>query len=116
MAFSFSLLFISFFTFVIHMTESLAYSMRLAGVRSKQIAIAMAFVTSTLLISRLSNMFQAPLLGFMVDSAIIQNSNAALLGLEQQFRIIILFAFFGSFMGAFLTPTAVYLFQKAIEK
>tara|TARA_Y200000002_G_scaffold373656_1_gene373128 strand:- start:115 stop:891 length:777 start_codon:yes stop_codon:yes gene_type:complete len=97
------------------MTESLAYSMRLAGVRTKQIAVAMAFVTSTLLVSRLSNMFQAPLLGFMVDSAIIENSQSALLALESQFRIIILFAFFGAFMGAFFTPTAVFLFQKAIQ-
>lgn len=110
-----SLIFICFFTFVIHMTEALAYSMRLAGVRTKQIAVAMAFVTSTLLVSRLSNMFQAPLLGLMVDTAIIESSKASLDVLEGQFRIIILFAFFGALMGAFLTPTAVFLFQKAIR-
>ena len=97
------------------MTEALAYSMRLAGLRSKQIAIAMAFVTSTLLVSRLSNMFQAPLLGLMVDNAIIANSETALGFLEIQFRVIILFAFFGALIGAFLTPTAVHLFRKAID-
>ncbi len=109
-----SLIIICFFTCLIHTTESLAYSMRLAGVRTKQIAIAMAFVTSTLLVSRLSNMFQAPLLGAMVDTAILANSAESLVLLESKFRIIIIFAFFGAFLGAFLTPTVVFLFQKAI--
>ena len=98
------------------MTESLAYSMRLAGIRTKQIAIAMSFVTSTLLISRLSNMFQAPLLGALVDSTIMKGTQLALSQLEDQFRIVILAGFFGAFMGAFLTPTAVTLFQLAIRR
>ena len=71
MVFTTSVILVCIFTFIIHTTESLAYSMRLAGVRTKQVAIAMAFVTSTLLVSRLSNMFQAPLLGAMVDSSIL---------------------------------------------
>ncbi|MBG90875.1 MAG: hypothetical protein CL521_03550 [Actinobacteria bacterium] len=104
------------FTFVIHMTEALAYCMRLAGVRVKQIAIAMAFVTSTLLISRLSNMIQAPFLGAMVDGAILEGGGVALAQLETQFRMVILAAFFGALMGAFLTPSVVVLFQKAIQR
>ena len=105
---------VCFFTFAIHTTESIAYSMRLAGVRTKQIAIAMAFVTSTLLISRLSNMFQAPFLGVMVDTAILNPTDTSLHLLEMQFRLVILSAFFGALFGAFLTPTAVVLFRKAI--
>ena len=111
---SISLIIICFFTCVIHTTESLAYGMRLAGVRTRQIAIAMAFVTSTLLISRLSNMFQAPLLGAMVDTTILISTPESLVILENQFRLVILFAFIGAFIGALLTPTAVFLFQKAI--
>ena len=88
-----SLIIICFFTCLIHTTESLAYSMRLAGVRTKQIAIAMAFVTSTLLVSRLSNMFQAPLLGAMVDTAILANTAESLVLLESKFRIIYLSIF-----------------------
>lgn len=102
------------FTFVIHMTESLAYSMRLAGVRTRQIAISMSFVTSTLLISRLSNMFQAPILGAMVDTTILKGSHEALMALQHEFRMVILAAFFGVFFGAFLTPTAVKVFQNGI--
>ncbi|MGE4170653.1 MAG: lipid II flippase Amj family protein [Candidatus Margulisiibacteriota bacterium] len=110
------LIIICFFTFTIHMTETLAYCMRLAGLRTRQIAISMSFVTSTLLISRLSNMFQAPLLGTMVDGAILSHADQALVHLEWSFRLVILFGFLGSLMGAFLTPTAVYLFERAIRR
>lgn len=106
---------ICFFTFLIHLTETLAYCMRLSGLRTKQIAIAMSFVTSTLLISRLSNMFQAPLLGAMVDVAILKQGSDSLLCLEYGFRLIIFSGFLGSLLGAFLTPTAVFLFEKAIR-
>ena len=108
--------FVCIFTFIIHMTESLAYSMRLAGVRTQQIAISMSFVSSTLLISRLSNMFQAPVLGAMVDISVLEGSEQALNQLESDFRLIILAAFFGVFIGSILTPTAVQVFQKAILK
>jgi hypothetical protein len=111
-----ALILICFFTFIIHLTESIAYSMRLAGLRTKQIAISMSFVTSTLLISRLSNMFQSPFLGGMVDSTVSLKSPAALSILEGNFRIIIFTAFLGSLVGAFLTPTMVFLFQKAIKR
>jgi len=111
---SLSLIIICFFTGLIHTTESLAYGMRLAGIRTKQIAIAMAFVTSTLLVSRLSNMFQAPLLGAMVDTTILVNTQESILLLENNFRVIIFCGFLGAFLGALLTPTAVALFQKAI--
>lgn len=112
--FSVSLFIICFFTFLIHLTESLAYSMRLAGVRTRQIAVSMAFVTSTLLVSRLSNMLQAPLLGAMVDSAILEGTNTAIYELQFQFRVIIFSAFLGAFFGMFLTPTFVQLFRTAI--
>ncbi len=107
---------VCFFTFIIHMTEALAYSMRLAGVRTRQIAIAMAFVTSTLLISRLSNMVQAPLLGAMVDFSILDGSQDAIVQLESHFRLIIFAAFCGAIMGGVLTPTMVRLFQFAIRR
>jgi hypothetical protein len=107
---------ICFFTFMIHLTESIAYSLRLAGLRTMQIAISMSFVTSTLLISRLSNMFQAPLMGTMVDAAIIQGTPDSLILLETGFRMIIFSAFLGAAMGAFCTPTALQLFPRAINR
>ena len=109
-------LIIGCFTFLIHITESLAYCMRLAGVRTHRIATAMSFVTSTLLISRLSNMFQAPLLGTMVDGTVVNPTTSNLLFLEHQFRLIIFAGFLGSLGGLILGPTALQIFQKAIGK
>ncbi len=107
---------ICFFTFLIHLTESVAYSMRLSGIRTRQIAIAMSFVSSTLLVSRLSNMFQAPLLGAMVDSTVLLGTTASLHQLEGSFRLVIFAAFLGSLVGAMMTPTAVELFQAAMRR
>ncbi len=113
---TYTLLWICFFTFLIHLSETLAYSMRLSGVRTRNIAIAMSFVTSTLLVSRLSNMMQAPLLGVMVDTTVLHQHHPALAHLELSFRLIIFFGFLGTFIGMCLTPSAVRIFQKAIQK
>lgn len=102
---------VCFFTAIIHMSESLALSMRLAGVRTKQIATSISFVNVSFLISRMSNMLQAPLLGAMVDSA-IRTGQAAVLGVD--FRYIIFASFIGNAFGAFLTPTMVSVFEKGI--
>jgi hypothetical protein len=110
------LIIVGFFTMLIHLTEALAYSMRLAGVRTRQIAIGLSFVTSTLLVSRLSNMFQAPLLGAMVDSTVMSQTVNSVHLLEMKFRVVILCAFVGSFMGMLLTPTMVDVFAIAIQK
>jgi hypothetical protein len=109
-----SLSLICLFTFLIHFTESSVYSMRLAGVRTKQVAIALSFITSALLVSRLSNMGQAPLLGVMVDRAVLLGTSGAIQHLIVSFRIIILAAFLGTFIGALSTPSTVGLLQKAI--
>lgn len=107
---------VAFFTFMIHLAESLAYCMRYAGLKTKQVAIAMSFVTSTLLVSRLSNMFQAPLLGNMVDSTVALNTAKSLELLASDFRIIIFAAFLGTLIGTILTPTFINIFKLAINK
>jgi hypothetical protein len=103
---------VCFFTAVIHLMESLALSMRLAGVRTKQIATSISFVNVTFLIARMSNMFQAPLLGAMVDLAIKTNSAEQLIN---NFRLIILAACVGNLLGMFLTPTMVNIFVEGIK-
>lgn len=103
---------VCFFTAIIHLMESLALSMRLAGVRTKQIATSISFVNVTFLIARMSNMFQAPLLGAMVDMAIKTNSAELLIN---NFRLIILAACFGNVLGMFFTPTMVKVFVEGIK-
>ena len=101
------------FTAIIHFTETAAATMRLAGVRTRQIATSLTFVNATLLVSRMSNMFQAPLLGGMVDTAILKNTAGMLVS---QFRWIIFAAFVGNVIAAILVPFFVFVFTKGIKK
>ncbi|MBU0573353.1 MAG: lipid II flippase Amj family protein [Candidatus Margulisiibacteriota bacterium] len=101
------------FTALIHLTETLASSMRLAGVRTNQIATSLSFVNASLLVSRMSNMLQAPLLGSMVDMAIINNDAWSL---NHAFRVVIFAAFVGNLLGAILLPFMVAVFTKAIYR
>lgn len=105
------LVFVCVLTGMIHFFETLSSSMRLAGVRTKQVATSLAFVNTALLVTRLSNMLQAPMLGGMVDTAILTLTPG---DLAVKFRFIIFAAFIGNVMGAMLVPYFVYLFEKAI--
>ncbi|MDI6731135.1 MAG: lipid II flippase Amj family protein [Candidatus Margulisbacteria bacterium] len=107
------LIVVCFFTTLIHFTETLASSMRLTGVRTRQLALSLSFVNASLLISRMSNMLQAPLLGGMVDTAILRNDVNIL---WVNFRLVIFAAFVGNLIGAIMTPFAVRVFTRAIKK
>jgi len=106
-----ALVFVCIFTGLIHFFETLASSMRLAGVRTKQVATSLAFVNTAFLIARMSNMLQAPLLGGMVDMAILNNDPG---DLANKFRIVIFCAFIGNVCGALLIPFFVNIFEEAI--
>jgi hypothetical protein len=56
-------------TIIIHATETLTYGIRLGGIRLKKIAVALSLTGIVLLIARTSNMFQAPIIGVIVDRA-----------------------------------------------
>jgi len=111
-----AILIICTFTFVIHLTETLVYTMRYAGIKTKQIAIALSFVTTALLVSRLSNMVQAAFLGNMVDKTILIGTKTALLNLELTFRLFIVMSFAGTLVGLFFAPTMHVLLQKLIQR
>lgn len=100
-------------TGIIHFTETAASSLRLAGVRTKQIATSLSFVNATLLVTRTSNMLQAPFLGGMVDHAILTGNPASLI---YNFRLVIFAAFIGNAVGALLIPFFVAVFTKAIQR
>lgn len=105
------LLIVCILTGVIHFTETAASSLRLAGLRTRQIATSLAFVNATLLVTRTSNMVQAPFLGGMVDHSILINTPASLIA---SFRSVIFAAFIGNLLGALCTPFFVAIFTKAI--
>lgn len=110
---SITVLIVAVFTGVIHFAETLALSIRLAGVKTGQVATSISFVNISFLIARMSNMLQAPLLGVMVDNAI---STGSTLTLENSFRIIIFAAFIGNTLGALLIPWASSVAVKAIYR
>jgi len=106
-----ALLIVCFFTGMIHFAEASAACLRIAGFRTKQIATSLSFVNATLLISRTSNMLQAPFLGGMVDLAI---NSGTVDQLAMNFRFIILSAFIGNVVALILSPWMVFLLTKAI--
>ena len=105
--------FVCILTGLIHFSETIATSMRLSGMRTRQVATSLSFVITALLISRLANMLQAPFLGGLVDSAIFHGHVEALAG---EFRMIIFAAFVGNVIGAIALPSAVALFTGAIRE
>src|SRR5204863_2221176 len=54
-------------TFIIHLIGTLAYSVRIAGVRTRRIAVSFALFNVLVLLSRTSNSFQGPFLAKRVE-------------------------------------------------
>ena len=71
------LMLICLFTGLIHMIETLSYSARLAGIRTGRLYMAGALFSLFVLVARTANLIQAPLLGSLVDTAIIFGNAAA---------------------------------------
>jgi len=65
-------------TFVIHLIGTLAYAFRIAGIRTGSIAIAFSLFNVLVLVSRISNSFQAPFVAKRVETAIHQPVGAHL--------------------------------------
>jgi hypothetical protein len=74
------LLLICFLTFVIHLIGTLAYSVRIAGIRTKRIAVSLALFSILMLVSRTSNSFLGPFLAKRVETSLGSLAGASLLG------------------------------------
>ena len=107
------LAFIFILTILIHTVDTFSYSVRIAGVRTKHLALALSLFNIIVLISRTSNMVQAPLLGSLVDYSIASHTQSSL---EFDFRMIIFAATIGGIIGALLIPTFVKVFTIGINK
>jgi hypothetical protein len=98
-------------TFIIHLISTLAYALRIAGVRTGRIAVSFALFNLLVLISRTSNTFQVPLLAKHVERNIVGGSPA---NPESDFRWLLLAATLATIVGALLIPSFQRLFTKAI--
>lgn len=92
--------------FIISLIGTLAYSVRLVGVRTGKIAISFALFNILMLVSRTAVCFQVPILTKYVES---NSGSSAILNL---FNVIIIVAGFATIFGAVLIPT----FQRILYK
>ena len=105
------LLLICFLTFVIHLIGTLAYSVRIAGVRTRRIAASLALFSILMLVSRTSNSFLGPFLAKRVESNLDTVASHVLLG---DFRWLLVSASLATIAGALLIPTFQRVFCRAV--
>ncbi len=98
-------------TFVIHLIGTLAYAVRIAGVRTGRIAVSFALFNILVLVSRTSNSFQGPFLAKRIENDLGHGITHGLLG---DFRCILLSATLATLAGAVLIPTFQRLFSRAV--
>jgi hypothetical protein len=106
------LLLIFALTFVIHLIGTLAYSVRIAGTRTRRIAISLSLFNILVLVSRTSNSFSAPLLAKRVEQNIAHHFFA---GAAADFRWLLLSATLASIFGGVCIPTFQRLFARYVE-
>ena len=94
--------------FIIAIIGTLAYSVRLVGVRTGKIAITFAVFNVLSLVSRTALTFQTPLLTKFVENS---TGGSDVLNL---FNLIIIVSGIATLVGAFLIPTFQKLFYKGV--
>ncbi|MBJ7311007.1 lipid II flippase Amj family protein [Rugamonas sp. CCM 8940] len=104
------LLLICFLTFVIHLIGTLAYSVRIAGVRTKRIAVSLALFSILMLVSRTSNSFLGPFMAKRVEN----NLSGGAVDLLMDFRWLLIAASLATIAGALLIPTFQRVFCRAV--
>jgi hypothetical protein len=98
-------------TFVIHLVGTLAYSVRIAGVRTRRIAVSFALFNVLVLISRTSNSFQGPFLAKRVERSILHSTSGNIIS---DFRWLLWSATIATLFGAVLIPSFQRAFSRAV--
>ncbi len=105
------LLIICLLTVAINLIGTLAYGARIAGVRTRRIAMSFALFNILVLISRMSNSFLGPFLAKRIEVRLDEGGGEALLS---DFRLVLLSASVAVLIGILLVPTSQRLFARAI--
>ena len=92
--------------------DTLAYSVRTAGVFTRRLATSIALFNAIVIVSRLSNMFQAPIIGHFPDS--VAHGEYGIQDVLMALRVDLGFVILGVLIGAFLTPSLIAVFQRGI--
>lgn len=99
-------------SFIISVIATLAYAVRIVGVRTRRIAVSFAVFNVFALISRTAGTIQGPLLSKTIENKIKQGTAGSMLG---TFRWILLVQTVATIIGALLMPTFIRVFSKAVE-
>jgi hypothetical protein len=108
-----NLLFICSLTLVIHVVGTLAYAVRIAGVRTRRIAISFSLFNILALISRTSNSFQGPFLAKRIESRLLGGVPSS--SMLSDFRWLLAAATIATVIGAVAVPTFQRLFSAAVR-
>jgi hypothetical protein len=98
-------------TFVIQLIGTLAYAVRIAGVRTRRIAVSFALFNVLVLVSRTSNSFQGPFLAKRIEATLHGGVPNHLLA---DFRWLLLSATVATVVGALTVPTFQRIFSRAV--
>jgi hypothetical protein len=98
-------------TLVIHLIGALAYAARIAGVRTRKIALSFALFNVLVLVSRTSNSFLGPFLAKRIENGIINGTGERLLW---DMRLVLFSATIATVLGAIAVPTVQRWFASAI--
>lgn len=99
-------------TIIIYVISTLAYSVRVVGIKTGRIAISFAVFNVFALISRTANTIQGPLMAKTIEKS-IQTGNAE--SLLYIFRWILASTTIATIIGALLMPTSIKIFEKAVK-
>lgn len=119
-------------TVVIHLISTLAYSVRVAGVRTQRLLTAFSLYNIVYLVASVSNNIQAPLLTSIMEHGINNNLmhganivpdellvyheayRKQLALLAEQIRLVIIASTLGTLAGAVMIPAFIRIFVRAI--
>ena len=98
-------------TSIIHLVDTLAYSVRLNSVKSGQVALSFSLFNLIALVSRTANTLQAPLIAGIIGISISQGLNPVM-----DMRIVIFSSTIGTLIGVLLIPSFLRIFEKAVNR
>jgi hypothetical protein len=98
-------------TFGINLIGTLAYAARIAGVRTRRIAMSFALFNVLVLVSRTANGFLGPFLAKRIERRLLEGGGDSLAG---DFRLVLASASVAVLIGIVLVPTGQRLFARAI--
>lgn len=98
-------------TLIIHLIDTLSYSVRLNSVKSGQFALSLSLFNLFVLVSRTANMFQAPLIGWIIGESLLAGMDPI-----NDIRKVIFASTVGTLIGILLIPTFLRIFEVAVKK